>query len=221
MTQPPLSVDVKTMEEKMLVFTQTVRTGETEARTLVEEETTEEKALDRMVPLIIILSCLITVLVFVMIIVTLVKKSSEYGKNSSLQTHVGFNKNLDKDIGPDIVNHVKQSLHKVYSLDQLNQVSFEGFSSLNPSLIQGKYNTLPARQIAIIESVYNSPEQTPLIPTPKSILVKKVTFEKPARSASESEGSEGTLEGNGGNYLDTPAISSPLQLSYESFQKLS
>ena len=211
------------MEEKMLVFTQTVRTADTEARTLVEEDnTTEEKALDRMVPLIIILSCLITVLVFVMIVVTLVKKSSEYGKNSGLQTHVAFNKNLDKDIEPDIVNHTKQSLHKVYSLDQLNQVSFEGFSTLNPSLIQEKYNTLPARQIAIIESVYNSPEQTPLIPTPKSILVKKVTFEKPASSGSgSSEGSEATLEGNSGNYLDTPAISSPLQLSYESFQKLS
>ena len=148
---------------------------------------------------------------------------------------MAFNKNLDRDVEPepDILHHTKHppaalthegagpGLHKVYSLDQLNQVSFEGFSSLNPSLIQGKYNTLPARQIAIIESVYNSPEQTPLIPTPKSILVKKVTFEKPASSASESEGSEGTLEGNGGNYLDTPAISSPLQLSYESFQKLS
>ena len=73
----------------MLVFTQTVRTADTEARTLVEEDnTTEEKALDRMVPLIIILSCLITVLVFVMIVVTLVKKSSEYGKNFGQQTHL-------------------------------------------------------------------------------------------------------------------------------------
>ena len=217
MTQPPLSVDVKTMEEKMLVFTQTVRTGETEARTLVEEETTEEKALDRMVPLIIILSCLITVLVFVMIIVTLVKKSSEYGKSSGLQTHVGFNKNLDKDIGPDIVNHAKQSLHKVYSLDQLNQVSFEGFTAVNSSLVQSKYNTLPARQIAIIESVYSNQEQTPLIPTPKSILVKKVTFERPASSSD----SEAAMEVNSGLYQDTPPISTPLQLSHESFQKLS
>ena len=206
-----------------MVFTQIVRTAQTEARTegLEEETSSQDRELDRMVPMIIILSCLITVLVFVMIIVTLVKKSSEYGKNSGLQTHVGFNKNLDKDIEPDIVNHTKQSLHKVYSLDQLNQVSFEGFTSLNPNLIQGKYNTLPARQIAIIESVYNNQEATPLIPTPKSILVKKVTFEKPASSTSESEGSEGTLEVNSGNYLDTPAISSPLQLSYESFQKLS
>ena len=107
-----------------------------------------------MVPMIVILSCLITALVFVMIIVTLVKKSSEYGKN--MQTHVGFNKNLDTDIEPDIVNHTKQSLHKVYSLDQLNQVSFEGFTSVNSSLAQSKYNTLPARQIAIIESVYSN-----------------------------------------------------------------
>merc|ERR1719412_2047226 len=100
-----------------------------------------------MVPMIIILSCLITVLVFVMIVVTLVKKSPEYGK--ALQTHVAFNKNLDKDIEPDIINHTKQkqsssNMHKVYSLDQLNQVSFEGFTSLNPNLaVNSKYNTLP------------------------------------------------------------------------------
>ena len=75
-------VDVKTMEEKILVFTQTVRTDETEARTVMEEDVTEDKTLDRMVPMIIILSCLITVLVFVMIIVTLVKRSSEYSKGS-------------------------------------------------------------------------------------------------------------------------------------------
>ena len=165
-----------------------------------------------MVPMIIILSCLITVLVFVMIVVTLVKKSPEYGKN--LQTHVAFNKNLDKDIEPDIVNHTKQSLHKVYSLDQ---VSFEGFTSANSSLVQSKYNTLPARQVAIIESVYSNKEQAPLIPTPMSILVKKVTFEK----RSSSSESEGTLEVSSGHYQDTPPISSPLQLSYESFQKLS
>ena len=83
------------MEEKLLVFTQIVRTAQTEARTegLEEETSSQDRELDRMVPMIIILSCLITVLVFVMIVVTLVKKSPEYGKN--LQTHVAFNKNLD------------------------------------------------------------------------------------------------------------------------------
>ena len=203
------------MEEKLLVFTQIVRTSQTEARTegLEEEPSGQDRELDRMVPMIIILSCLITVLVFVRIIVTLVKKSPEYGKN--LRTHVSFNKNLDKDIEPDIVNHTKQSLHKVYSLDQLNQVSFEGFTSANSSLVQSKYNTLPTRQIAIIESVYSNQEAAPLIPTPKSILVKKVTFEK----RSSSSESEGTLEVSSGHYQDTPP--SPLQLSHESFQKLS
>ena len=212
-----LSVDVKTMEDRRLVFTQTVRTADTEAETesLEEEPVGQERELDRMIPMIIIFSCLITVLVFVMIIVTLVKKSSEYGKN--LQTHVAFNKNLDKDIEPDIVNHTKQSLHKVYSLDQLNQVSFEGFTAVNSSLVQSKYNTLPARQIAIIESVYSNQEQVPLIPTPKSILVKKVTFERPASSSD----SEAAMEVNSGLYQDTPPISTPLQLSHESFQKLS
>ena len=47
----------------------------------------------------------------------------------------------------------------------------------------GKYNTLPGRQVAIIEAVYSNQEQAPLIPAataatatagPKSILVKKV-----------------------------------------------
>ena len=78
------------MEEKLLVFTQIVRTSQTEARTegLEEETSGQDRELDRMVPMIIILSCLITVLVFVRIIVTLVKKSPEYGKN--LRTHVSF-----------------------------------------------------------------------------------------------------------------------------------
>ena len=168
--------------------------------------------------MIIIFSCLTTVLVFVMIIITLVKRSSEYSKGSGRQTHVAFNKNLDKDIDqePDILHNTKgalmgsppdPSMHKVYSLDQLNQVSFEGFTSLHQNLVTGKYNTLPARQIAIIEQIYNQ-EQAPLIPTPKSILVKKVTFEKPA-SSSSSATSTPTLDLNSfnegssvGHYMD-------------------
>ena len=157
------SVDPKSPKDKRLVFTQNVRTGhkqevklgelggQSPTKTNSKEE--GDKDFDRMVPLIIIFSCLTTVLVFVMIIVTLVKRSSEYSKSSGLQTHVAFNKNLDKDIEPDILNHTKQtntspaagSMHKVYSLDQLNQVSFEGFTSLNPSLISSKYNTLPGQ----------------------------------------------------------------------------
>ena len=52
---------------------------------------------------------------------------------------MAFNKNLDRDVDPepDILHHTKHppaalthegagpGLHKVYSLDQLNQVSFE------------------------------------------------------------------------------------------------
>ena len=194
------------VSERRLVFSQNVMTGSDndvklgqlgDKSSQVEEE---DKDVNRMIPMIIIFSCLTTVLVFIMIIVTLVKRSSEYSKGSGLQTHVAFNKNLDKDIEPDIINHTKHpqqqapgtgsSMHKVYSLDQLNQVSFEGFTSasLNPNLVNSsKYNTLPARQIAIIESIYNNQsEQAPLIQTPKSILVKKVTFEKPASSSSSN-----------------------------------
>ena len=206
------------------MFTKIIKTGSHSDGVFLgklEDQTKDEegKEFDRMIPMIIIFSCLTTVLVFVMIIITLVKRSSEYSKGSGLQTHVAFNKNLDKDIDrePDILHNTKRasmssppepSMHKVYSLDQLNQVSFEGFTSLNPNLVTGKYNTLPGRQIAIIEQIYNSQEQAPLIPTPKSILVKKVTFEKPA-SSSSSATSTPTLdmssfnEGSGvAHYLD-------------------
>ena len=196
-----ISVDVKDPIERHLVFTQIIKTGTDGERDLFEDtgeasEKEEIKEFDRMIPMIIIFSCLTTVLVFVMIIITLVKKSSEYS-NNCLQTHVAFNKNLDKDINhaPDILHNTKgnamgsppePSMHKVYSLDQLNQVTFEGFTSLNPNLVTNKYNTLPARQIAYIEQIYNSQEQAPLIHNPKSILVKKVTFEKPASSSSSA-----------------------------------
>eukprot|EP00092_Neocalanus_flemingeri_P064719 GFUD01078591.1.p1 GENE.GFUD01078591.1~~GFUD01078591.1.p1 ORF type:complete len:178 (+),score=50.50 GFUD01078591.1:1-534(+) len=169
-----------------------------------------------------------TVLVFVMIIITLVKRSTEYCKNASLQTHVAFNKNLDTDIEPDIINHTKPGIHKVYSLDQLNQVSFEGFAPLSANLASNiKYNTLPSRQIAIIESLYRQ-ESFPHLPTPKSILVKKVTFEK-AASSSSSAATTPTMEltsindpspgsSNGcGQYLDMSGVGLPLQLSYDSF----
>ena len=60
---------------------------------------------------------------------------------------MAFNKNLDRDVEPepDILHHTKHppaalthegagpGLHKVYSLDQLNQVSFEvGIEMGNP-----------------------------------------------------------------------------------------
>ena len=175
----------------------------------------EERDFDRMVPIIIIFSCLTTVLAFVMIIVTLVKKYSEYSKNPGLQTHIAFNKNLDKDIEPDLMKQSSsQNMHKVYSLDQLNEVSFEGFTSLNPPLISSKYNTLPARQIAIIESIYNK-DQNQMVQTPKSILVKKVTFEKGATSGSSSNNSSPTIDMGGfsegdkyNNYLDMGGWSS-------------
>ena len=169
-----------------------------------------------------------TVLVFVMIIITPVKRSTEYCKNASLQTHVAFNKNLDTDIEPDIINHTKPGMHKVYSLDQLNQVSFEGFTPLSANLASNvKYNTLPARQIAIIESLYRQ-ESSPFLPTPKSILVKKVTFEKAATSSSSSAATTPTMEltsindpspsnSSGGHYLDMGRVCSPLQLNYDSF----
>ena len=216
---------MKAPNDRRLVFTQKIKTGASTDRVILgklgdkSSNDDEDKEFDRMIPMIIIFSCLTTVLVFVMIIVTLVKRSSEYSKDSGLQTHVAFNKNLDKDIDhePDILHNTKgaalaspagPSMHRVYSLDQLNQVTFEGFTSLNPNLVNSKYNTLPPRQIAIIEQMYNNQEQTPLIPTPKSILVKKVTFEKPA-SSSSSATSTPTLdlssfnEGSSmGHYLD-------------------
>ena len=233
-----ISVDVKAPSERRLVFTKIIKTGSHSQGVILgelEDQIKDEKGkeFDRMIPMIIIFSCLTTVLVFVMIIITLVKRSSEYSKGSGLQTHVAFNKNLDKDIDhePDILHNTKgalmgsppdPSMHKVYSLDQLNQVSFEGFTSLHPNLVTGKYNTLPARQIAIIEQIYNQ-EQAPLIPTPKSILVKKVTFEKPA-SSSSSATSTPTLDLNSfnegssvGHYMDMGNIGGNTP-SYDGYQ---
>ena len=73
------------------------------------------------------------------------------------------------------------SRYNIYATALLDTIcTSQGFTSLSPSVgLGGKYNTLPGRQVAIIEAVYNQ-EQAPLIPAttaaagPKSILVKKV-----------------------------------------------
>jgi hypothetical protein len=43
-------------------------------------------------------------------------------------------------------------MNRVHSLDQLNQVSFEGFGSeaLKASMAVGKYNTLPVSSVSVI-----------------------------------------------------------------------
>jgi len=226
------SVDPQAAAERRLVFSQLVSTEsiddpEAEMEYLEVEKSEEDEAFDRMIPIVIIFSCILTVLVFVMIIITLVKRSTEYCKNASLQTHVGFNKNLDTDIEPDIINHTKPGMHKVYSLDQLNQVSFEGFTQQSANLASNiKYNTLPSRQIAIIESLYRK-DSSQQMTMPKSILVKKVTFEA-AASSSSSAATTPTMEltscadpsptsSGGGHYLDISRVCSPMQLSYDSF----
>ena len=92
---------------------------------------------------------------------------------------------------------------KVYSLDQLNQVfqtiiifpnldlnkvSFEGFPPLSATLASGvKYNTLPCRSsphpiLSKLRTFRVSPA-----PAPRSILVKKVTFQR--REGESSSGS--------------------------------
>jgi len=220
------SVQPQDETDRRLVFSQLVSTEpvdvmENKVEYLEVEKSEEEEQFERMIPIVIIFSCILTVLVFVMIIITLVKRSTEYCKNASLQTHVAFNKNLDTDIEPDIVNHTKPGMHKVYSLDQLNQVSFEGFTPQNASLASNiKYNTLPSRQIAIVESLYRKDSQP--IQMPKSILVKKVTFEA-APSSSSSSATTPTMEltssadpSPSGHYLDMSRVCSPL-LTYDTF----
>ena len=226
------SVDSKTDEDQRLVYTQLITTqpendGEVRVENLEVEKSKEDEAFDKMIPIVIIFSCIMTVLVFVMIIVTLVKRSTEYCKNASLQTHVAFNKNLDTDIEPDIINHTKAGIHKVYSLDQLNQVSFEGFTPISANLASNsKYNTLPSRQIAIVESLYRK-DPSPHLQMPKSILVKKVTFET-APSSSSSAATTPTMElascvdqslssSSSGHYMDMNRICGQLQLNYDPF----
>lgn len=64
------------------MFSQNLVTGDDPERVNLGHVLEEEDKEFKMIPLIIIFSCLTTVLVFVMIIVTLVKRSSEYSKGS-------------------------------------------------------------------------------------------------------------------------------------------
>ncbi len=65
-------------------------------------------------------------------------------------------------------------MHRVHSLDQLNQVSFEGFGSegLKASLALGnKYNTLPVSSVSVIRNGTMQSESKSL---PFSILDKEL-----------------------------------------------
>ena len=77
---------MKSPGDRRLVYSQILRTGQDQEEVRLGELGGQTNSVntdfDRMVPLIIIFSCLTTVLVFVMIIVTLVKRSSEYSKGS-------------------------------------------------------------------------------------------------------------------------------------------
>ena len=64
------------------MFSQNLVSGDDPERVNLGHVLEEEDKEFKMIPLIIIFSCLTTVLVFVMIIVTLVKRSSEYSKGS-------------------------------------------------------------------------------------------------------------------------------------------
>ena len=72
--------------ESRVLHTQQVTTpgqpgpGQVRVEQLEEEAATTGQMFDKMIPIVIIFSCLLTVLVFVMIIITLVKRSSEYCK---------------------------------------------------------------------------------------------------------------------------------------------
>ena len=89
-----------------------------------------------------------------------------------------------KEVFSMLMFHAVDSRYNIYATALLDTIcTSQGFTSLSPSVgLGGKYNTLPGRQVAIIEAVYNQ-EQAPLIPAataataaagPKSILVKKV-----------------------------------------------
>ena len=79
------------------------------------------------------------------------------------------------------------------------------------------------RQVAVVEQVYSNQEQTPLIPTPKSILVKKVTFEKGAAVSSSNSSNNSTptvdLNSYSEQYLDMSTLNTPTQTNFEPFHK--
>ena len=64
--------------------------------------------LERILPLVGVSAILIFAFIIIMIVVSLARRPVEdYKDNSSLHTHISFNRCLDQDFGPEILQPLK------------------------------------------------------------------------------------------------------------------
>ena len=130
--------------QETLIFSQLLR-----KRKSVVTERNEDKETDQILPLIGLSSCLLTGLVLLLVVLSLVRRSKDYCREpDKLTTHVAFNQGIEPAKEPDLVKHGLKSQQRVHSLDQLNHVTFEGFS-----LSSMKYNTLPISPVCPVKRV--------------------------------------------------------------------
>lgn len=199
--------------DRRLKFSQVVYTEERPAMVAAAPPATsttslleDEAMLERILPLVGVSGILIFAFIIIMIVVSLARRHPEDYKDSSsndksLHTHISFNRCLDPDFGPDILHPLKPGLQRVHSLDQLNQVSFEGFGSegLKATLSAGKYNTLPVSSVSVISVLHHGNAAS------DANIVKRVTFAKETaghhHSSDSSEDSVRTIR-EAGDYIN-------------------
>lgn len=129
----------------------------------------------RLLPIIGVLAIVVIVLILIAVMIVVIMRSRNYnGGDPSAKTHVGFNRSLDFDIdgeqdgeGNSVDKAIRknlESLAKVDSYEQLNNVRFEGFSSLE----RRRSNTNSS-------STSSSNHNHPTSPNRKSNLLIEVT----------------------------------------------
>ncbi|XP_059086826.1 uncharacterized protein LOC131883381 [Tigriopus californicus] len=149
----------------------------------------------RLLPIIGVLAIVVIVLILIAVMIVVIMRSRNYNAGDpSAKTHVGFNRSLDFDIDGDqdgdensvdkAIRKNLESLAKVDSYEQLNNVRFEGFSSLE----RRRSNTNSS-------STSSSNHNHPTSPNRKSNLLIEVTPKSSTTSSySDRRRSQSLLE---------------------------
>ena len=67
----------------------------------------DDEMLERILPLVGVSGVLIFAFIIIMIVVSLARRPQEDYKDKSLHTHISFNRCLDQDFGPDILQPLR------------------------------------------------------------------------------------------------------------------
>jgi hypothetical protein len=95
-----------------VVYTEERRVSEPPNFSIMEDE----EMLERILPLVGVSGILIFAFIIIMIVVSLARRPPHDYKDKSLHTHISFNRCLDQDFGPDLLQPLKPGSQRLAQL---------------------------------------------------------------------------------------------------------